>query len=157
MSGVMVEHHPAQVTSRSSLQALGSWCGVLCFAARDGGHIYYIKLYMIQAFSHIHYSSLSLIRMPLNSHIILMCHVMIKNNGDFHFSSLSLPNSFFSTPAEKLHVCFFMFFCLFFFFFALFYSFYWELRGCWLDNDHDGHLISMFAISISPICFIFNS
>lgn len=58
----------------------------LCISL-PGGYIHHIKLYMFQAFSHAHYSSLGLIRMPLNNHIILMCHVMIKNTGDCHFSS----------------------------------------------------------------------
>lgn len=84
------------------------------YASMPGGkYIHYIKLYMSQALSHTHYSSLRLIRMPPNSHIILMLHVMIKNNGDFHFSSPLSPTTFFSTPAEKLHIGFFMVFCLF--------------------------------------------
>lgn len=33
-----------------------------------------------------------------------MHHVMIKNNGDFHFPSLLCPDSFLSTPAKTVHL-----------------------------------------------------
>lgn len=61
-------------------------------------HTLYKTIY-VPGLSHTHYSSLSLIRMPLNNHIILMHHVMIKNNGDFHFSSPLFP------PPLFLHCC----------------------------------------------------
>ena len=70
--------------------------------------MYHTKPYMFQAFSHTHYSLLSLIRMPMNNHFILIHHVMIKNNGDFHFSS----PLFFPLLPQKSNVCFFTIFLL---------------------------------------------
>lgn len=61
-----------------------------------------------------HYSLLSLIRMPMNNHIILIHHVMIKNNGDFHFSSPLLPHFFFLSSHRKAIFVSLRFFCLIF-------------------------------------------
>ena len=64
--------------------------------------------------------------MPMNNHIILVHHVMIKNNGDFHFSSPFLPHFFFPLLPQKSNVCFFMIFLLDF----IFSTGDWKNVGC---------------------------
>lgn len=44
---------------------------------------------------------LSPVRMPMCNHSILMPHVMIKNNGDFHFPSPSFPYLLFLSSHRK--------------------------------------------------------
>lgn len=82
---------------------------------------------MFQAFSPTHYSSLSLIRMPTNTHIILMHHVMIKNNEYFHFSSHLSPYFLFLSSHRKAT-------CLLLYGVFLTISSIWDWEDVWLGK-----------------------